>query len=710
MSEIRRHLEQILITRDFTLLEPFKESKGWINWPPKERELLAQALVEQGRETMLSSQSRSAHRQLNECFALALQIAPLNARIYWDQAKVLIKSHIVGKHSGDLLAAIQLLEKALNYSTPDLSCLISLELASALMKQSDYANNSTSTVRVEKLLNTCSDSISHDSQRAGEVLQMWGRHYLLLAEQSGEAWELRSSVEKFRAASELLVIKDRDWKSMCRALKKLGELTMQTSLYREAINSLRIQLSESQQSAELWSHMGQLSLKLYETTCLNSDYQYAERCFGNTALLAPERWQSWYCWGSLYVTAGKARQQISLLRFGLEKLTKALKLRPGKPQIASQIAECQLMMAIAEEDFQLMKHAQQCLDQCVETEPFEITHLFRKGMCQLAIARYFGDSQHLIKAYTFFQETEESLGPMPQLQIGLALCCSALAETALEPQLLQKAIEHFEKGKKLASCQVHLLIDWAAALMRFAEFCGQSKELIEKALVKLNQALQLCDHLEIGPTANLLFHFGCALDFMGDVTGEEALYEQSIHALTKAIQIDPDHYPARFNLAVVYSHIGESFDDAKSLLSAARHFQALARLDSEDELVWQEWGITLMHLAEASQEDDNIVDLPLLEEAEMKLHQALQLGALTPHYHLASIYSLRGQIDVALNYLERAIEEKTVPGIEEIEEDEWLDALRQAPRYIELMEKFKETLLREESGEPQGDAGDSAGN
>ncbi len=706
MSEIRRHLEHILTSGDFSLLEPLKRRKGWVHWLPEERELLAKALVQQGREKLLSNQSATAHQELSECFALALQIAPSNSRIYWEQAGVLLKSYTCCARKADLQLAIELLEKALACSSSDLRCLIALDLVKATMQLSDYPKDSEQVRRVDQLLTSCSNSLPHDSRRAGKVLQAWGEHYLHLGVHSGEAWELRCAVEKFRAAADLLAVDERDWRSTCQALDQLARLTKQIAFYREAIKCLRLQLSISHQSEDLWSRLGDISQKIYEMTGIHADYLYAERCFGNAVLLAPEKWQSWFRWGLLYIKAGRARQQIALLRFGLEKLTKADKLSPGQPLINSQIADCQCMIGSIDEDLGLLKQANRCLQRCIELEPFESLHVSRLGMCHLAMGGYFGDNQQFVKAYTFFQEAEVAFGNLPELQMGLALCCCALAETALEPQLMQKALEHFEKGQELASCQVDYLIDWATALMRFAEICGGDREMIEAALSKLQEALKLCDRLEIGPTANLLYHFGCALDFMGDLTGEEAFYEQAIHALSKAVQIDPDHYSARFNLAIVHSHIGETFEEGKSLLLAISHFEALAQTDREDELVWQEWGIALLHLAELTQGEEETLSLPLLEEAEAKLRQALRLGALTPLYHLAGLHSVQGQIETALHYLDRSIEEKIIPGVEEIEEDEWLDSLRQHPRYLKLMLKFKETLAKEESGEAQPDSAD----
>lgn len=706
MSEIRRHLEHILTSRDFSLLEPLKKRRGWINWLPEERELLAKALIQQGREKLFLSKSATAHQELSECFALALQIAPSNSRIYWDQAQILLKNYNEKGQTNDLYLAIELLKKAHAHSASDLNYYIALDLASAMMQLVDYPKDHQLTCQVDHLLTICSDSTSHDSHRAGAVLQLWGQHFLHLGKHSGEAWELQRAVENFRASFDLLAIDERDWPSMCQALEQLALLTKQVALLREAIGYLRSQLSSSHQSEPLWSHLGTISQKIYEWTGIHDDYKFAERCFGNAALLEPQKWQSWFRWGSLYIKAGRARQQRALLQFGLEKLERAHDLNPKRPLIVSQIADCQRMIGALDEDLGLMKLANSRLEYCAEHEPYEPVHCMRLGMCKLAIGRYFGDHQLLLKAQGFFQEAKTAFGDLPDIQIGLALCFCALAEVILEPHLMQRALELFEAGKELAISQLDHLMDWAVALMRFAELCTGDKEAIEGALAKLQLALKLADRLQIRPPANLLFHTGCALDFLADLTGEEVYYEQAIHALSKAIQIDPDHYPARFNLAIVHSHIGEVFEDAKSLLTAISHFETLAQIDSEDELVWQEWGISLIYLAELTQEEEGTLDASILLEAEAKLRQALCLGALTPLYHLAGLHALQGEFASALDFLERAFNEKIAPGLEEVEEDEWLDSLRHHPRYLRLMRKFKETLAKEESGEFQADAGD----
>lgn len=707
MKDLRKHLQYILSSGNFSLLEPLKSRRGWKSWPPEERELFAKALLELGQAKISDAQTADGEQESVKCFALAEQVCPSNGRILSAQGCIYFKRYAQTRQSADLMHAISRYRRALTLS-PD-EPQIALKLARALMLRPAYPLVDAAFAEVESLLSKLElmDTLSTPLRKS--FYQVLGEHYLAQGEQSGEALELVRAIAQFRNAKDLLDDAPFEWSPYCRALEQLAVLTHRKELYQEILDCLQEQLRLVADDPAIWFQVGQTSLTLFELEGRQPDYFRAEKAFATAFKLAPNCWQYQWRWGTLCVLAGKLHQRPELVRVGLQKLGKANKLNPAKVGIISQIAECQYLLGAEEENLKSLKQAKRCLQQCAEKEPFDPAHRVRLGMCQLALGRYFGDHDHLMKALDLLQDALGVFGSTPEIQVGLALCSEALADSAIDPQLLERALDHFDEGATFAIRRVDLLVDWASILLKCAEVRGGDRERVALAVEKLQLALHLCEQMEIAPDAQLLFHFGCSLDFVGDLTGEEAHYEKAIQLLSQVLRIDPNHYLARFNLAIVYSHHGEAFEDEASLGVAAKQLAALAHINPEDELIWQEWGVCLTHLARLSDLEEKSSEAHQhLKEAEVKLRQALRLGALTPLYHLAGLHALKRQKEAALYYLKRAIEEKAVPGLEEIYDDEWLDPLRDDARFIELVQSLEESIAREASGDPHSGAEDNS--
>lgn len=707
MREIRRQLQHMLSSGDFALLDTLKKGKKWRSWPSEDRELLAEALVQQGRAKSVGDASARARQELGECFALATQIAPASGSVYRVQARAHWDCYCRTKNLQELHLAIDRLKKALQCSPGDAQ--ISSDLAKSMIHVPDYARDGEFVKQIEALLSLGEKAQS--PQGRADIHHLWGMHFSQLFKITGEPLELTLAIDKFRRAHAVTEGNLLPWQPYCRALEQLGQLMGQPSLLREALVCLQKSLAgaEAQKDAQTWSHMGEICQTLFELEGQQADFLRAERAFGQAALLAPDSWHCWFKWGALYVVAGKLRQQMALVRFGLEKLGKAHKLSASKTLVMSQLAECQTLLGTAEEDLRLLKLAKRCLQSCAEKEPFDSLHFTRLGLSQLALGKYFGDSDTLMQAYHHFQDALALFGNLPEIHAGLAQVCSALAESTQEPQLLERALEHFEECACLSNRQIALLMEWAAALIKQAEYRGGDQDKIFSAVEKLQAAMQICEQMEISPDVPLLFSYGCALDFLGDLTGEELFYERAVQVLSQVLKLEPSNLAAQFNLALVFSHIGEAFDNRPNLELAVERLCSLARLNPEDELVWQEWGISLMHLARMPKEEEHqALDWTALADAEVKLRQALRLGALTPLYHLAGLHAARGHKELSLNYLEKAIREKAVPSFEEVQEDEWLENIRGEERFGKLSQTLRELLEGEEGGESPSETEDSS--
>ncbi len=109
--------------------------------------------------------------------------------------------------------------------------------------------------------------------------------------------------------------------------------------------------------------------------------------------------------------------------------------------------------------------------------------------------------------------------------------------------------------------------------------------------------------------------------------------------------------------------------------------------DAEDDLTWLEWGILQISFAQksllASERDQ------LYAEAEQKLIRSGQLGNQQAFYHLACYYSLKRRYDEAMQFLRKAHESDTLPSLEEMQEDEWLEPMQTFDEYNTFVQELE---------------------
>ena len=188
--------------------------------------------------------------------------------------------------------------------------------------------------------------------------------------------------------------------------------------------------------------------------------------------------------------------------------------------------------------------------------------------------------------------------------------------------------------------------------------------------------------------AEWLYNYGCALDFFGDYNEDASYYEKAVVVLAKALQMEPHHTNARYNLAVALSHFGEAASDLDSLQRSVDHFQILLSQDPEDDMAWNDCGLALLNMAELIHENA----LPeksqyYYNEAEKKFLHALALGCTHSYYNLACLHSLLHNYSTALSFLERAEAAGALPALDDMLHDEWLEDLVETPQFRQFIQR-----------------------
>ena len=337
-------------------------------------------------------------------------------------------------------------------------------------------------------------------------------------------------------------------------------------------------------------------------------------------------------------------------------------------------AEALRIVGAQTERIDYLKDAEKKAIQAIEMVPDNIEGWYLIGICLCELGRYFGEESYYLQAMDKLRHALNLNQQDPLVWYGLAQIYIALGDLIGDLAFYEKAVSAFSRSEEFGGLpSPQYWNSWGVSLMKLAE-TSDRQPFVEEAIEKFEKAIAHSDKIE----PEWLYNYGCAYDFLGDITDEIEYYEKAIQLLAKTIELDDEFLPAYYNLALALSHLGEATQDMECFCKASEYFQVLISKDSEDELAWNDWGITLMHLAQIVHEPS----LPhqseeLMNQAEEKFLQALRLGCTHTHYNLACLYSLKNDLPLAMQSIEKADENNALPHIEDMMHDEWLDNLKQ---------------------------------
>jgi len=180
------------------------------------------------------------------------------------------------------------------------------------------------------------------------------------------------------------------------------------------------------------------------------------------------------------------------------------------------------------------------------------------------------------------------------------------------------------------------------------EMLGNSKEAIElqKQAIALNP-LQAGAYLVL---SNQLYEAG--------------RYEEANGALQKALELNPQH---------AFAHVGLG----QILLAQGHRQEALAQMQQET----ADWG-------RLQGEAFAYYSLGRRQESDAALRELIAAHANDSAFQIAEVYAYRGEVDKAIQWLDRAYEQHD-SGLIGLKLDPLFKSLHQHPRYIEILKKMR---------------------
>lgn len=667
--------QEMLEKKEFSTVPQYDKEDVVSVLSDKEKELLALLMIRHAEKLFTVN-----FQEVEHCINRAKKIAPKSKNV------ILEAAHLYASHTKNFIAlqkGFQLYsEAALKFpEDPD----IALFSVSVLIHLDRLQEDPSLLIEANNLLDIATKLLSNNPVSREPTLS-WLKAQVLCrqAHYSGEASEYSHAIDYYRKAATYDVKIPFFWNDYANAIIELGRLIKRTEGFEIAIELYRKAISLDPRYFSAQFNLGVCYQRLYEMTWGNNLFWNAHEQYSHCYILQNKHPTLEYAWGRLLLAQGKIRKDLDLLRQACHHLEEAAVTNADNTAIAVQLSEAFIWCGGISEELSMIRHAESTLKKLLDADPGNYEAYCAMGFCQFELGYYFSELSWVKEAVNHYSNAIKIDRANMKAWYGLAICTQAIAELENNEPLLQKALEYFAQAAEFDGLFFpQFWNDWGVAAMRAAEWT-LSIDLLDVALEKFEQAIDLDLRMSDGEYVDpdWLYNYGCAFDFMGDILEDASYYEKAIQVLSRVIEISPDHNQAKYNLAVAFAHLGECVDEIEALYKACSLFKELITIEHEDELIWNEWGLCLIHIAQLVQEPAKPINAyQHLAEAEGKFLHALTLGHLPAYYNLACVYSLLDDPKASIAFLEKANANRVMPSKDEVLHDEWLEGVRSTEEF-----------------------------
>jgi tetratricopeptide (TPR) repeat protein len=534
-------------------------------------------------------------------------------------------------------------------------------------------------------------NLSEDQPKDGLAELYWdyGIVWSEIAQHSGEALDVRLAIDAFQTSKAYQETPSPEfWNDCGKAYLEMGLLINDARLYLQSIDHLQKAVLAAPNYFDGWMSLAEGFSQLYVNTLDERYVAKASDAYSMASKISPNDAEVWLGWGQLLGESGRHNNDPKTLRLSIEKCARAAQLDSEDPIIISQWVESLSTLGINTGRLDLLIEAEQKVLKATDQFPDDPDLWRAYGICLIALGRYYEDGEYYECAIEKLQYGLSVDRSDPELWHTLGLAHKYYAEFSLDEELIERANRFLAKAMDLKPACPSLLFDAASSLLQFSELLDDLTSL-EQAIVLFEMLLQ--NHKEaILHHPEWLFQYACALEWIGDFTEEESHFVRAIEIFSHVLLIDPDFPAIHHHIALSYvqlAHIGGESEYYKRAI----HFYRLAiRQDEENDQVWLDWGINLIHLAHHTLDVDFMNQLYM--DAEEKITKSGTLGNYGAYYSLASLYSILGRLQESMELIYKALNARAIPSLEELLEDEWLDNLRATPAFAQFLTALEAKL------------------
>ncbi|MGR3973367.1 MAG: hypothetical protein QRY72_02165 [Candidatus Rhabdochlamydia sp.] len=531
---------------------------------------------------------------------------------------------------------------------------------------------------------------------------------------SEEGSDLAQSIHHFELAAQQEMPAD-FWNDLGKAYTAFFSQVTDVKSLLKAIQSYKTSLSKSLPNLPAWIGLGQGIKALFSLTHDLDHFQQAYDCLTAASQIDPRDFDLWKEKIMLIIQAARIKKDPKKLRFALEQCREAATflLLPPLPLLrlthtssvqektnnekipeifsSSTLANLSFLFTLWAEAFALLgewedhiewiQESERKLDQAESfMEEEDPLFLIQQGKAIFSFAAYYEDIELYSEALSHFQETVSFDRTVEEGWLWMGKTYAALFELTNDEHDLAKAIRFYQKSLHLRPNPT-LHFEIASLLVAQGE-AGHDLELLEQSIEYFEHLFQTYPALGY-QHPEWFFTYGAALGLAGQLKEETSLLKRALEALTCVLMFNPTYPGIHHRLGMIQSHLGNETENVNDFYKALQHFRLAEQESSECDMVYIDWGVTLMSLSEYA--TDQAMEEHTLHDAEKKLMSGAKLGNEQSYYHLACLYSLKKMIASSLHYLHKAFAAKALPSFEELQEDEWLETVRLDPGFQEFL-------------------------
>ncbi len=507
--------------------------------------------------------------------------------------------------------------------------------------------------------------------------------YQKLTSFSGEIDDISKAITYFEKSTTLSTGMPHEfWTDFGKAYATLSEKIQDIRPVFKSVACFKQSLLLHLSNVEGWLGLGRGLKQLYFFSQDSEHYSQACDCFAAASQLEPKRSEIWIERIEFMIEAARLKRDSSKIRLTLKKCEQAtMTLQVPNLHLEALWAEALALLGEWTGRIELIKESEQkidaALDKAEEEDPFLIN---QNGKCLFSFAQYYQD---LDLHYQSIEEFQYSIS-LDRSQLTCWAWMGAnfakVHDYSEDVGALEQAVYFYSKALQIKN-DPRFYYEIAALLILMGEEY-RTPEPIDQAISYLEYLFQSYKSIAF-EHPEWFFEYGRALDLQGTIQDEPALHHKALEAFINVLMLTPSHPQIHHRIGVVLCHLGDVMDEVDHIYRALHHFKLAAKNQDENPTLLTDWGVSYITLSEFS--TDSVMEESCLKEAEQKLLQAARLGSETVFYQLACLYSLQGNCDQSIFYLQKSYKTKNLPPLDEVMEDEWLEAVRQAPQFQEFL-------------------------
>jgi tetratricopeptide (TPR) repeat protein len=510
-----------------------------------------------------------------------------------------------------------------------------------------------------------------------------------IAQNSGEALDVRLAIDSFQTSKNNQETPSAEfWNDCGKAYLEMGLLINESRLYVQSIEYLQKAVTASPQYFDGWMSLAEANSQLYINTLDERYVSKASDAYSAASKISPSDPEVWLGWGQLLGESGKNNSEAKSLRLSIEKCARAAQLDSEDPLIISQWVESLSTLGMITARLDLIVEAEHQVLKATDQFPDDPDLWHAYGVCLIAFGKYYEDADYYELAIEKLQYGLSIDRSDPELWHALGLVHMHYAELTDDEDLIERAHRFLSRAMDLKPACPALLFDSACCLLQFSEILDDLPTL-EQAIILFELLLQ--NHKDtLLHHPKWLYEYACALEWLGDFTEEESHYTRAIEIFSHVLLIDPDFPRIHHRIALSYSQLGHITGESEYYKRAVHFFRLAIRQDEENDQIWLDWGICLIHLAHHTLDSDFMNQLYM--DAEIKITKAGRLGNEGAYYTLACLYSILGRTQEAMELVYKALWARSLPPIDELLEDDWLDNLRATSAFAQFLTALEAKL------------------